>query len=175
MAVIKEEGFLVIKEGVWLKLFLDQAKCNLAELMRTYDGRLIVQKKVYLLQKMGYDMGFLYRWYIHGPYCSEVADVGLEVSRHENEYANLDERLVDAVSEDVAEKFEALDIAIPKEMSSLDWYELLASLDYVATIFVKEEVEDDRLVDEFLKRKSWYSKEEALHGLTFLKEQGLFR
>src|SRR2546425_7730085 len=36
--------------------------------LSTFETRLELQKKVYLLQESGEDLGYSYGWYIHGPY-----------------------------------------------------------------------------------------------------------
>lgn len=39
-----------------------------------FDSRLILQKSVYLLQSAKVHLGYQYRWYVRGPYCSALAD-----------------------------------------------------------------------------------------------------
>lgn len=40
----------------------------------SFPDRLIVQKSLYLAQEAGADLGYFYGWYLHGPYCSSVAE-----------------------------------------------------------------------------------------------------
>ena len=37
-----------------------------------FDDRLILQKTVYLAQAKGVHLGYYYKWYLHGPYCSSL-------------------------------------------------------------------------------------------------------
>ena len=34
----------------------------------SFDDRLICQKKIYLLQSLGTNLGYTYNWYVRGPY-----------------------------------------------------------------------------------------------------------
>ena len=33
-----------------------------------FDDRLLTQKKVFLLQELGVNLGYAYNWYVRGPY-----------------------------------------------------------------------------------------------------------
>ncbi|MFZ2196989.1 MAG: hypothetical protein WAV13_04585, partial [Thermodesulfovibrionales bacterium] len=43
-------------------------------LIDNFDNRLILQKRFYLLQKFGVDLGYRYNWYAHGPYCPTLTE-----------------------------------------------------------------------------------------------------
>lgn len=40
--------------------------------VQTFNDRLILQKSVYLLQAAGIHMGYRFRWYLRGPYSSDM-------------------------------------------------------------------------------------------------------
>jgi len=44
--------------------------------MSTFDGRLTLQKTVYLMQAFGVYLGHSFSWYLRGPYSSHLASVG---------------------------------------------------------------------------------------------------
>ncbi len=48
--------------------------------MSTFQGRLILQKTVYLLQAFGISLGYRYSWYLFGPYSAELARDGFELA-----------------------------------------------------------------------------------------------
>lgn len=56
------------KQQMSLKLAMDSLDLNVK--MKTFHDRLILQKAVYLTQVAGVHLGYHYRWYIKGPYCS---------------------------------------------------------------------------------------------------------
>lgn len=47
--------------------------------MGTFKGRLTLQKTVYLLQSFGVDLGYRFRWYLHGAYCTKLARDGFAI------------------------------------------------------------------------------------------------
>ena len=52
-----------------------------------FDERLICQKKVYLLQSLGTNLGYTYNWYVRGPYSPALTTYvysNLELLSHEN-------------------------------------------------------------------------------------------
>ena len=40
----------------------------------SFDDRLMSQKKVYLLQSLGTDLGYTYNWYVRGPYSPSLTN-----------------------------------------------------------------------------------------------------
>ena len=47
----------------------------------SFDQRLIFQKTIYLLQAFGLYLGYVFSWYIRGPYSSELARKGYDLTR----------------------------------------------------------------------------------------------
>jgi len=39
-----------------------------------FDDRLVLQKRVYLLQNFGFSMGYRYNWYVRGPYSPQLTE-----------------------------------------------------------------------------------------------------
>ena len=54
-----------------LKLVLDQAGIENISL-DTFSQRFNIQKRLYLIQLMGSDLGYRYGWYLKGPYCRNL-------------------------------------------------------------------------------------------------------
>ncbi len=48
--------------------------------MDEFNDRLKLQKMIYLLQSSGVYLGYEFRYYIHGPYCSKLTQIGFEIS-----------------------------------------------------------------------------------------------
>ena len=44
-----------------------------------FKGRLTLQKTVYLLQSFGLNLGYEFRWYIHGTYCPSLTNDGFAI------------------------------------------------------------------------------------------------
>ena len=60
------------KQQILLAKTLEAA--NLPLSMDRFDQRLILQKAIYLLQAAGVRNGYRFRWYLKGPYCSELTN-----------------------------------------------------------------------------------------------------
>ena len=58
------------RQQIGVKLALD----GLERLLKVdeFDDRLILQKTIYLVQAKGVHLGYYYKWYLHGPYCSSL-------------------------------------------------------------------------------------------------------
>ena len=58
------------RQQIGVKLALD----GLGQLLKVdeFDDRLILQKTIYLVQAKGIHLGYYYKWYLHGPYCSSL-------------------------------------------------------------------------------------------------------
>jgi uncharacterized protein YwgA len=59
--------------------------------MSSFDDRLALQKKVYLLQELGLNLGNSYGWYLRGPYSRDVANDGFYLEKVQNEITELEE------------------------------------------------------------------------------------
>jgi uncharacterized protein YwgA len=104
--------------------------------LATFSERLTVQKKVYLTQLMGYDLGYRFGWYLRGPYCRELTVDAFtlkdELAAGDKDYEQY--RLSDEALAQV-QKAERL-WANPKNLRVTpdQWLELLASLHYLKHI-----------------------------------------
>lgn len=95
-----------------------------------FDERLIAQKKIYLLQELGTDLGYKYNWYVRGPYSPTLTTyiyTNLDVlsSTDFTQYSLADEaeKNINMVNVLINEK--------NNEFDTVSWYELLASLLYI--------------------------------------------
>ena len=61
------------KGHILLKLVLDRIGFEDIEI-DNFTKRKILQKKIYLLQLTGVDLGCRYNWYLKGPYCPALAN-----------------------------------------------------------------------------------------------------
>ena len=95
-----------------------------------FSERLICQKKIYLLQELGTDLGYMYNWYVKGPYSPVLTN-----DIYENLDFFLDEdfdgyNLAQPVRERV-NIINSLEDEKPMKMETDSWYELLASYLYI--------------------------------------------
>lgn len=101
--------------------------------IETKDGRIIVQKLVYLAKELGYIVNdeYEYNWYYNGPYCPQLA------LNYYSLRAKLIDGVYDFIGRDIKEeeivpvnKLKELVAAKPEGILS-DWFELIASIDYL--------------------------------------------
>ena len=162
-----------------LKLVLDQAgfdKLGLA----TFSERFNLQKRIYLIQLMGQDLGYRYSWYLRGPYSRDLtADAftlkdELAGGERDHERFNLSDDALARIEK--AKRLWAVQAGVG--VDSDQWLELLASLHYLRHIayWPKGSSKDFESVFKAMvesKPKFAGAKAAAQHGWKRLEEFGL--
>lgn len=145
--------------------------------MDSFEERLIFQKKMYLLQGLGTDLGYSYNWYIRGPYSpglSKYAYSNYEMLS-EADYSGYTlvgdtEKNINIVNE--------LRNDNDEEMSVGKWYELLASLLYLYHnhgSFMIKEFDSNAIADKLVSLKPTFSKDNCLNGIMTLEKKGFIK
>ena len=139
----------------------------------TFDDRLICQKKVYLLQALGTDLGYSYNWYVHGPYSPSLTNYvynNLDILKsndfsryHLSQTAKDNIGKVNSLLKDKRDDFEVA-----------SWYELLASLLYIHKNSKSWKVAEntDALYSELIKQKPQYNIEQCKYAFNALQRRG---
>lgn len=137
------------------------------------DDRLICQKKMYLLQSLGTDLGYKFDWYVRGPYSPSLTNYvynNLDVlSSNDFEKYKLSEsaeKNVSVVNSLVGYK--------KADLGEVSWYELLASLLYIIKNRESWKVDDNdlSLFSALVKFKPQYNNEQCEYALSVLKSNG---
>lgn len=122
------------KDHVLLKLVLDKIGFGNLEI-DNFTSRKILQKKIYLLQLTGVDLGCRYNWYLKGPYCPALANNTFtlrEEIKYDDDFNNYE------LNSKTNSKFNTLNkiVSLPDtpETSEPEWLELVASLHYLKHI-----------------------------------------
>ena len=103
--------------------------------VETLEQRLIMQKVIYLAQRAGVDLGYRFRWYVHGPYCPLLADDYYAVASVQESPVCDEGRLDASIQMDVLDKVKAIKERRPSSEASLgQWLEATASLDYIMKV-----------------------------------------
>lgn len=132
----------------------------------TFEDRLLSQKKIFLLQEMGVNIGYSYNWYVRGPYSPSLTTYiyhNLDMLK-EQDFSKY--TLQDNVQEKI-DNINSLDKKKPETLSIPSWYELLASVLYICKKWKKENE-----FDCLIKYKPQYTKgqfDEAKKALQSLK------
>lgn len=142
----------------------------------TFDERLICQKKMYLLEALGTDLGYNYNWYVRGPYSPSLTSYvynNLDVLKN-NDFSKYKlsesaERNIQQVNELVKEK--------KQDMSVASWYELLASLVYIYNN--KESWKVDGSVESIfatlMRYKPQYNEMQCQYAYEVLRQRGVLK
>lgn len=99
----------------------------------TLEGRITFQKRIYLVQTLGIDLGYRFSWNQYGPYSSELAQDGLLLETGVVDESGLEEPLRFTASAEAAAKAFVDLISPPQGITQAGWMELLSSLHYIAT------------------------------------------
>lgn len=138
----------------------------------TFDDRLICQKKIYLLESLGTDLGYTYNWYVRGPYSPSLTNYlynNLEILRA-NDFSQYS--LSEAAEKNV-ERVNSLSEAKKQDMSVESWYELLASLVYIYNNKQSWKIDDKKesLFDILIKYKPQYNMVQCQYSYDILCNQ----
>lgn len=136
----------------------------------TFDDRLICQKKVYLLEALGTDLGYTFNWYVRGPYSPSLTNYvynNLEVLKA-NDFSQYN---LSAAAKNNIDKVNNLLDAKKQDMSNASWYELLASLFYIFNNKKSWRIDDDKkesLFEILMKHKPQYNNEQCEYAYSVL-------
>jgi uncharacterized protein YwgA len=166
------------KNHILLKLVLDRIGFEDMEI-NDFTKRKILQKKVYLLQLTGLDLGCRYNWYLKGPYCPALADATFtlrEEIKYDDEFDKYE------LNSKTMRKLDKLDeiIALPDALQTeeSEWLELLASLHYLKHIAYwsgKNDPQFEKVFEKLSKSKSHFAEKENLAKAAWkkLEDNGL--
>jgi len=120
---------------ITLKLVLDQA--GIEEItLDSFSQRFNIQKKIYLAQLMGLDLGYRFGWYLRGPYCTDLTSDAFTL-RDELRGGETDHqgRQLSAGANQQVEKARKLwEVPPGLSVNADQWLELLASVHYLKHI-----------------------------------------
>ena len=104
--------------------------------LSTFEGRLSLQKAIYLAQVCGVDLGYRYSWYVHGPYSPDLAETAFGYQERKRYFDQLvTEYALSAGSKrKLARTMTLIHGAAEASMVQSDWLELVASIHYLRHI-----------------------------------------
>lgn len=139
----------------------------------SFDARIICQKKVYLLQSLGTDLGYSYNWYVRGPYSPALANyVYTNIELLSN--TNFDSYRISEKAEENINRVNSLQEQKPNDVSLASWYELLASLLYIDKNRISWKIGNDSesLFKTLIQYKPKYNQGQCTYAFEVLKSRG---
>jgi len=168
------------KDHILLKLILDEIGLGSLKIGE-FRTRKILQKKIYLLQLTGIDLGYRYNWYLYGPYCPALASDTFSL-REEIEY---DQEFNDyQLNSKTLDKLRVLReiVNLPDNLTTNEpeWLELLASLHYLKHIAYwhgKNNPDLDEVLNKLLQSKPHFKNKFQMAEIAWkrLEEFGLIK
>ncbi len=140
--------------------------------MTSFADRLILQKKVYLLQEYGLRLGNSYGWYIHGPYSRDVANDGFFLETVQDQINQLEP--LSGIEQECVRKFKDLLYDAVNKLDKDEAYclELLASLHFIVTHGYPKPKNKEQAIAQFTSKKPDFRKDSKL-AMNLLENHGL--
>jgi uncharacterized protein YwgA len=130
------ESSLELLSGIWNNIGSPN--------MEFFNDRLLLQKKVFLLQELGVKLGYRFNLYIHGPYSRDLATDGYRINTMVNSSKGKKEIVIDNSA------FKKLADLEKNHKNDFLWFELLATITYLRNRlkknkeYIKEYISDKK-------------------------------
>jgi len=134
--------------------------------MSTFDGRLTLQKTVYLMQSFGVYLGHNFSWYLRGPYSSHLASVGfaLQDIYHKIPTAGHFEK-------DIQQKFDNFLEFMENKKHDPDRLEILASIHFLKKIYPN--MTKAEIIEKVKNKQKYFTKKQCEEAWQELKERSM--
>ncbi len=136
--------------------------------MSTFNGRLTLQKTIYLLQAFGVYIGYDFSWYLRGPYSSRLARDGFAL---QDIYRNFPTKTGKFPEKKIQQRFVKFLRFMKNKKNSPDKLEILASIHFLKNVHSKMKKENILSIVE--QKQSYFTKPMCERGWTELKQIGL--
>jgi len=152
------------------RLFASLYVLGINPTMTTFSERKIVQKLVYLLDKI-FDMefGFNYSWYLHGPYSTEVTRIIFDVVEG-RQTVSPDTKVLS--SEDL-KKLDQLKTFLGNGLHSADQLELLVSLHFLVDSAKSSGLTREEVISFLKSKKPYFTDKEISNAFSRLQALGV--
>ena len=136
--------------------------------MSTFEGRLVLQKTVYLLQAHGLYIGYKFSWYVHGPYCPELTKEAFKLSPMYKRipHANFAEPQTE-------KRFERFLGFLGNEKDNADWLEQLACTHLLKAL--NPRAKKSKIINTVLDHEPHFTKRQCEQAWDYLVENGLIK
>jgi len=136
--------------------------------MSTFDGRLRVQKSIYLLQSFGVYIGYNFSWYLRGPYCTKLASDGFALQENFQSFPKVRGRFKNKVTQNKFENF--LDFMKNKK-NDADKLEILASIHFLKKLYQK--MTEHEILEKVKKKQIYFTPKQCKSAWNELKKEKL--
>lgn len=134
--------------------------------LSTFEGRLVLQKTVYLLQSFGLYFGYKFSWYVHGPYSPELTR---EAFKLQPMYRKVPQ--VEFAKTRTEKRFQEFLDLIGDKKNDADWLEQLACTHFLRVL--NPTASRKQIIRVVLNHESRFTREQCEKAWNYLAEQGL--
>lgn len=120
-----------------------------------FDGRLRLQKFIYLMQIFDIYLGYDFSWYLRGPYCSTLAASGFALEQIYHKIPNDKVKFSSAV---IQKRFDKFRNFIKKRNNDNDFLEIAASIHYLQKICT---LNDDEIIAKVVKKQPRFTEDKV--------------
>lgn len=124
-----------------------------------FSSRKQLQKLTYLVEAFGIFLGFKFSWYLHGPYDRRLTAVLYDDNREESD-RNVDDKYPN--EEEITKKLKEF---LGRDIHSSKTLELIVSLHYLDYLRRRQNLTDDKIIEQLISLKPQYTKDEARYYL----------
>ena len=128
-----------------------------------FDGRLILQKTVYVLKAFKINLGYEYNWYLHGTYSPELARAGYQVSEIIDKIPDIAVKFQD---ENVQTNYDNFKGFIADKKDNPDLLEISSSICYL----FREDFKKDEILELVENKKARFKKDDCVKIWNELQE-----
>ena len=136
--------------------------------LEDFDGRLRLQKFIYLLQTFDIYLGYDYSWYLRGPYCSTLAACGFALEKIYDKIP--DGERINFHDDRVQRRFERFTKFISGHEDDIEFLEIAASLHFQKQI---SELNDYAIIEKVANKRPNFTKEGCVKIWEELKKWNL--
>lgn len=134
----------------------------------TFEGRLVLQKTIYLMQSYGLDVGYKFSWYIHGPYSPELTRDAFRLQAIYGEIPPAQFR--SAEIENCLEDFLGF---LGDSKTDGDWLEQLACTHFLKALNPSEK--EDKIITKVLNHESHFTRSQCQKAWNYLLENKMIQ
>ena len=122
--------------------------------INTFEGRLVLQKTVYLLQSLGLYFGYKFSWYVHGPYSPELTREAFKIYPFFNEIPR-----AKFAKPQTEKRFQDYLHFIGEKRNDADWLEQLACIHFLSSL--NPSAGRDDIINAVLNHEHHFSKKQC--------------
>jgi len=136
--------------------------------LSTFEGRLVLQKTVYLMQSYGLYFGYKFSWYVHGPYCPELTREAFKIYPFLNKIPK-----AKFAKPQIEKRFQDFLCFIKEKKSEPDWLEQLACIDFLSSLNL--DAKKEAIIKAVLNHENHFNKKQCEEAWKHLVKYDLIK